>query len=108
MLADFATPLHLDLKRINKGEKENLEGHYLQGIIAGESWVYENPYIPARLYDDEIAIATCLSHMADYAAGGPEFYGLAEASQDQYLGLLIEEAIRTGETVRAVRQPWSR
>lgn len=106
-LADYATPLHLELKRINSGEEENLEGHYLQGILAGERWVYRNPFIPARLYDDEIAIATSLSRMADYAAGGPSFYSLAEASQDQYLGLLIEQAIRTGETVRSERQPWA-
>jgi hypothetical protein len=60
-----------------------------------------------RLNDDEIAIATCLKNMAHYAAGGPDFYGLPEASQDHYLGPLIEQAIRTGETVTAVRQPWA-
>lgn len=25
--------------------------------ICGERWIYENPFAPARLYDDEIAIA---------------------------------------------------
>ncbi|MCR8631382.1 Gfo/Idh/MocA family protein [Paenibacillus radicis (ex Xue et al. 2023)] len=107
MLADFATPLQIDLKRINRGENGNLEGYFLKGIIAGERWVYENPFAPARLYDDEIAIAVCLDKMAAYAAGGPGFYGLPDASQDHYLGLLLEEAVQTGETVTAVRQPWS-
>jgi hypothetical protein len=107
VLEDFATPLYLDLKRINKGERENLEGYYLQGIMGGERWVYQNPFAPARLYDDEIAIATCLQNMANYAAGGPDFYGLPDASQDQYLGMLIEQAIQTGETVKAFRQPWA-
>lgn len=108
LLSDFATPLPLELKRINRGEGENQEGYYLAGIIAGESWVYRNPFAPARLYDDEIAIAACLQKMAVYISGGPGFYGLPEASQDCYIGFKIEEAIATGETVKVSRQPWAR
>jgi len=107
ILHDYATPLHLDFKRINKGEWENAEGYFLQGIMAGGRWVYENPFIPGRLFDDEIAIATCLKNMADYAAGGPDFYSVAEASQDYYLGTLIEKAIQTGQPVTSIRQPWA-
>ncbi|MFC0473028.1 Gfo/Idh/MocA family protein [Halalkalibacter kiskunsagensis] len=107
VLLDFKTPLHLEFKRINKGEEENQEGHYLEGIMAGESWVYRNRFTPARLYDDEIAIASCLEKMIEYISGGASFYNLAEASQDQYLGLMIEQAIRTGKTVKTVRQPWA-
>lgn len=104
---ESTVPLQLELKRMNKGEEENAEGYYLQGIICGDQWLYENPFIPARLFDDEIAIASCLCRMADYAAGGPGFYGLDEASQDTYLGLLIEQAIQTGETVRAEQRCWA-
>lgn len=77
VLGDYSTPLYLDFKRINKGEEENREGYYLEGIMAGERWVYRNPFIPGRLYDDEIAIASCLQKMIDYIAGGPGFYSLA-------------------------------
>ncbi|MEH7416000.1 Gfo/Idh/MocA family oxidoreductase [Neobacillus drentensis] len=107
VLADYSMPVHLDLKRINKGEEENQEGYYLDGIMAGEHWVYRNPFIPARLYDDEIAIASCLKKMGEYIAGGPSFYSLPEASQDQYLGIMMEKAIRSSELVRTVRQPWA-
>lgn len=107
VLADYSTPVHLDLKRINKGEEENQEGYYLDGIMVGERWVYRNPFIPARLYDDEIAIALCLKKMGKYIAGGPSFYSLPEASQDHYLGLMMEKAIRSSELVRTVRQPWA-
>jgi len=107
MISDYKTPIHIDLKRINKGEKENQEGYFLYGILAGENWVYKNPFVQARLYDDEIGIAECLIKMADYVKGGPEFYGLPDASQDHYLGILMEESIRSGGTVRAVKQPWS-
>ncbi|MUG43688.1 Gfo/Idh/MocA family protein [Paenibacillus woosongensis] len=100
-------PLQMELKRINKGELENQEGYFLQGILCGDQWLYDNPFAPARLYDDEIAIARCLQRMAEYVQGGPEFYSLAEASQDHYLGMLIEKAILTGETVASTRQRWA-
>lgn len=104
---DTTVPIELELKRMNKGELENAEGYFLKGIICGEQWLYENPFAPARLYDDEIAIASCLQKMADYVRGGPEFYSLAEASQDTYLGMMIEKAIQTGETVIAPQQRWA-
>ncbi|SDN24708.1 Oxidoreductase family, NAD-binding Rossmann fold [Paenibacillus sp. yr247] len=104
---DSCAELQLELKRMNKGELENAEGYFLKGIICGERWVYENPFAPARLYDDEIAIASCLQKMADYTFGGPSFYSLEEASQDQYLGMMIEKAIQTGETITAMPQCWA-
>jgi predicted dehydrogenase len=107
VLASFNHPLHLELKRVNKGEEGNMEGYFLEGILAGESWVYRNRFAPARLYDDEIAIADLLDRMAAYAAGGDSFYGLPDASQDHYLGMLMEQSIATGDTVTAVRQPWA-
>lgn len=107
VLADFRTPLHLELRRVNRGEEENLEGYFLEGILAGERYVYRNPFTPARLLDDELAIAACLMRMGDYAKGGDSFYSLPEACQDHYLGLMIEQAIVTGQRVRTVRQPWA-
>jgi hypothetical protein len=59
------------------------------------------------LSDDEIAIATCLEKMAQHAAGGPYFYSLAEAAQDHYLSLLMNESAKSGEAVRAEKQPWA-
>ncbi|MBW4080288.1 Gfo/Idh/MocA family protein [Paenibacillus sp. S150] len=100
-------PLQLELKRVNAGELENQEGYFLKGYICGEKWLYNNPFAPARLYDDELAIAGCLQRMADYTFGGPDFYSLAEASQDHYLGMMIERAIQTGETVKTQPQIWA-
>ncbi|WP_068785822.1 Gfo/Idh/MocA family protein [Paenibacillus phocaensis] len=100
-------PLQMEFKRVNKGEQENQEGYYLHGILCGEQWLYTNPYAPARLYDDELAIAACLEKMGVFAQGGPAFYGLWEAAQDHYLGMRIEQAARTGETVIAGRPSWA-
>jgi len=106
-LADFATPLRTELRRVNRGEQENPEGYFLQGILCGENWLYRNPFAPARLYDDEVAIATVMRKMAEYVRGGSQFYGLAEASQDTYIGLMIESAIRGGEPLSMTTQPWA-
>ena len=106
-LKDYRTPVCLELKRVNAGEDGNLEGYYHKGILAGEEWVYRNPFVPARLTDDEIAVATCLEKMSRYVDGGPSFYGLPEASQDHYLGLMIQQAVENGKAVLARRQPWA-
>lgn len=106
-LTDFTTPIRVNFIRHSAGEQGNLEGQYLKGIQAGESWVYRNPVAPARLFDDEIAIATCLLKMAEHVRGGPDFYSLAEACQDRYLDILIDEAAKSGTAVHTTTQSWA-
>lgn len=106
-LKDFRTPITFDLVWQDAGEAGNLEGYYHKGVLAGSEWVYKNPYIPGRLSDDEIAVASCLTGMDTYLAGGPDFYSLAEAAQDHYLSLLIEQALASSETVNSVLQLWA-
>lgn len=106
-LQDERTPMFHEIRRISAGEGGNLEGQFLRGLVAGDEWVYENPYLPGRLNDDEIAIATCLTRMSEHVRGGEPFYSLAEASQDHYLALLMQQAAETGETVRSTRQRWA-
>ncbi|MDQ1913946.1 Gfo/Idh/MocA family oxidoreductase [Paenibacillus sp. GD4] len=105
-LHNFHTPVQTELRRMNAGENGNLEGYYLKGILLGEAWVYSNEFVPARLTDDELAIATCLRKMHDYVNGGESFYSLAEASHDHYLNLLLGKALESGMTVTSERQPW--
>ena len=106
-LKDFLTPIQYTLTRVERGQFTNMEDKFLRGILAGETYVDENEFAPARLIDDEIAVARCLAGMADYAAGGEGFYSLAEASQDHYIGMEIMRAHRTGQQIRTVRQPWA-
>jgi len=106
-LTDFRNYVHTRLQRENAGEDGDLDGHYLKGILTGSEWVYRNEFIPARLTDDEIAVATALKRMAEYVDGGPEFYSFAEGCQDRYLDLMISEAISTGQPVQTQTQPWA-
>lgn len=107
LLEDFRTPVRFDLVREDAGQGGNLDGLFHKGYLARGTWVYQNPYPGARLADDEVAVATCLDRMAAYAAGGPPFYGLAEAAQDHYVGILIQKAAKAGTPIPATRQPWA-
>jgi hypothetical protein len=105
-LKDFKTPIEYELKRVNMGEYGNLDGFGLKGILAGEEWIYKNAFVPGRMADDEIAVAACLEKMYQYTKNGQDFYSLAEGSQDHYLSLMINEALRTGGKVKTESQPW--
>ncbi|WP_138755712.1 Gfo/Idh/MocA family oxidoreductase [Paenibacillus sinopodophylli] len=105
-LHDYATPVYTELRRVDTGHHGNLEGYYHRGVMADGEWLYRNPVAPARLSDDEIAIATCLLRMGDYAAGGSSYYSLADAAQDHYLALLMDQAITTGRTVNSSEINW--
>ncbi len=109
-LEDASTPVTLEFQRLNAGENGNLEGYYLKGIQVGNEWIYRNPFIPGRLSDDEIAIATCLEKMAEYVDSSTDtegFYGLAQAAQDHYINLMIEQALKTNLPVHMELQTWA-
>lgn len=105
-LADVRSPMVEDIRRIVAGENGNLEGLFLRGLTLGDRWLYRNPFLPGRLNDDEIAVASCLVGMSTYVGGGADLYSLAEAAQDVYLTLMIREAIATGLPVVTRPQGW--
>ena len=105
-LLDHRTPVVVDLMRHDTGHDGNLEGFHHVGFTLGDEWVYRNPFVPARLSDDEIAVATCLARMGEWLDGGPDVCSLADAAQDHYLGLCIGEAVRTGQPVRTKGHIW--
>jgi hypothetical protein len=106
-LRDFRTPLRLPLQRVATGSGSDLEGYHLKGYTVADEWIYTNPLAPARLSGDEIAVGSCLLGMKRFVETGEAFYSLAEACQDHYLSLLLDEA-SAGETVQAKPQVWSR
>lgn len=75
-------------------------------MLRGVAAFAENNAQP-RLTDDELANAVTLVKMSEYAAGGPSFYSLADASQDRYLDLCIAKAAASGEDVVATAQAWA-
>ena len=106
-MKDFRTSVRLELQRIDTGLGNSPESYYHRGYMAGDQWLYENPYPGAALGDDEIAGATMLQRMAGYAGVGPQAYPFAQGAQDQYLALCITEAVARGEPVTTAVQPWA-
>ncbi|MCK4401277.1 Gfo/Idh/MocA family oxidoreductase [bacterium] len=106
-LKDFLTPVELDFKRHQTGMNGSLEGNYLKGIQIGSEWVYKNPFIPAVMSDEHIAIATAVEKMGEYVHTGKQFYSLAEACQDTYMDLMAQRACKEGKTIETEYQIWS-
>lgn len=106
-LKNATTPVTVDLARRDTGHDGNLEGLHHSGITLGDEWVYRNSFAPARLSDDEIAVATCLQRMTEYIDGGPSFCSLAEAAWDHELSLRIGEAAQAAEPIRVTGEPWA-
>ena len=100
-------PVRVRFERHEGGQGGNLEGKFLKGIQCGEEWLYRNVFAPAPLPDDDIAVATCLLLMGDFARGGASFYSLAEACQDTYLSFLMNDAAQHGSAV-AEQKIWAK
>lgn len=107
-LIDQRSPMFLRFERRDTGHFANLEDYRHDGILAGAEWAYRNPYPEARFSDDEIAVAACLDGMKTYVETGRSFYSFAEAAQDHYLALMMDEAARTSLPVTTTPQSWSR
>lgn len=103
----FDTPMYDTLRRVDAGHGGSLEGFHLKGITGCGEWLYVNRFAPARLSDEEIAIAESLERMGDYVRGGPSFYSLAEGCQDCYLALEMQRAAAEGTAVRTTAMPWA-
>lgn len=106
-LEDQRSPIRLVLLRQDTGHYANLEDYHHAGILAGAEWIYRNPFPEARFSDDEIAVAACLDGMQTFVETGKSFYSFAEAAQDHYLALAMDEAASTGRPVTTTRQAWT-
>lgn len=99
-------PVTQNLNRIDLGVYGNQEWSHF-AIMLGERFLYRSPFPNARLNDDEIAVGALLLGMAEYVNGGKDVYSLADALQDMYLCLKMEEAMAAGYVpVQTEHTPW--
>ena len=96
-----------ELRRDVTGIESDLSGNYLRRVSLHAEVLWQNRFAPVRLNDDEVAVAEVMHRMAVFVRTGEPFYSLAEASHDHYIGLLVDEAAASGETVRSEPMPWT-
>ena len=95
--------------RYQLGQDLNLDGHDLEHISLNGEVIWSNPFIGMRLMDEEIAIATLMTQMAQWvSAKGPEPYPLAQASQDHLVSIAIDESLDKEQKVSTPNSPWSK
>ena len=100
-------PVEQSLRRVDLGVWNNQEWSH-EGIFLGDRALYTTPLPGARLNDDELAVATGLLLMHRHVTEGTPCYPLAEALQDTYLSLKMDEALAKPLTVvRTERMPWA-
>lgn len=102
------TVLTSTIERRVAGIEQNLDGFDLEHLSLDGRVLFRNVYNGARLSDEDIAVAGLLDATGAWLRGEAEPpYPLAEGCHDHLLGLAIEEAARTGETVLVDAQPWT-
>ena len=106
-MLDELTPVRIELKREVAGAGVDLQGMFLRGVSAGTfGMLYESEFMPARLYDDELAVASTMAGMSRYVFEGEGFYSFEEELTNMYFSLLTERALATGEKQQAQAQSW--
>lgn len=87
------------ISRIQDGMEGSLAPSSLRELRGGSERLYQNPFYPAPLSDEELAIAEVLSRMSEYVRTGSSFYSLSEALVDVRLSFAIESSITAGMPV---------
>lgn len=105
---DDRTVLTSRIERRQAGIEQNLDGFDLEHLSVDGRVLYRNPFVGARLADDDLAVAHLLDATGAWLRGdAPPPYPLADGCQDHLLGLAIEESARTGTEVRTVAEAWA-
>ncbi|WP_250443109.1 Gfo/Idh/MocA family protein [Actinotalea sp. C106] len=105
---DGETVVDSPLVRSQTGVGQDLDGYDLEHLSFEGRVVYRNPFVGARLSDDDIAVATLLERTGAWVRGqGEPPYPLAEACQDHLVALAVEEAARTGQPVSTETEAWA-
>ncbi|WP_375400446.1 Gfo/Idh/MocA family protein [uncultured Amnibacterium sp.] len=99
-------PVTLPLTREQTGVDGDLQGFTLRAVRLGGETVWRSRVAPARLADDEIAVAGVLRAMAAFVCGGAPFYGIADAAEDLYLTELVGRAVAAEGPVTGAERPW--
>jgi predicted dehydrogenase len=107
-LAAPRTIVKSPLVRSQLGHDLNLDGHDTEHLSFEGKVVWRNPFLGARLMDDEIAVGSILVATGAWARQeGAAPYPLAQGCQDHLIGLAMHEAAERGTKVITGLEPWA-
>ena len=70
--------------------------------------IYKNPFYPARMNDDEIAVADCLLHMKNYVETRKQnFIHCVKLFRIPTYPLCWNRQLKPGDTIKTETQSWS-
>jgi predicted dehydrogenase len=101
-------PVRSTLVARRAGIGPNLEGNGLVALQLDGQVVYRNPWLAARLSEDDQAVANQLLAMGAWVRGqAPPPYPLAHGCQDQALALAIGRSAALKQDVEVPAGPWA-
>ena len=106
----ICAPLHVITRKVKTGcDNPNLrEIDEVLSVDFNGQKLYEMPFGPCGLAQDETAMAIMMRQTALYGQGLSESpYPLSEALQDAYTMILMQRACESGEKVVSKRQIWN-
>lgn len=93
---------HMANLKINKYESGQIES-----IKFEEEGIYQCPYCDCGLSEDETAIADLMSGMEEYNRTKTEVYPLADALQDAYITIIMQQALANpNQDITSNTQKW--
>ena len=79
----------------------------IRSVTMGNEVLYENPFSAGIMPQDETAIAALMMGMKQFIEDGTPVYPLADALQDAYTLILMNQALEhPGEVVKSDPQIW--
>ena len=86
---------------------EKYESGQIENVMFEEKSVYQSPYNDCGLPEDETAIAKLMSGMKEFNLTGKEVYPLADAIQDAYITILMQQALENpNQEIKMQSQKW--
>jgi len=86
---------------------EKFASGQIESVKFEEKSLYQSPYNECGLLEDETAIAGLMAGMKEYNLTGKEVYPLAEALQDAYITIIMQQALENpNQEIKTHSQKW--
>lgn len=98
---------HENIPHMTEVEIKKFESGQIEHVDFEKDIIYQCPYSDCGLSEDENAIAALMSGMDEYNQNGKEVYPFADALQDAYITILMQQALENpNQEITSQIQKW--